>query len=168
MTAAFHPDRNARRFVTKDDARPINGSGVATSWMRLQNTLVAWSEASLPAKLNQEGFDESFVILPDVGATLAGGGETVNAPARSVCILPTGPIAVELTFRVGSPTSSPQYRKDSAGKRSMLRTMSRPALASGPSARRCCVQATPTSAFTRSTRSRRLLASGRRRFRPGP
>jgi mannose-6-phosphate isomerase-like protein (cupin superfamily) len=66
--------------------------------MRLQNTLVAWSEVStVPATLHQDIPGEIFVILPDAGAVLSGGGAKAEAPARSISILPPGPTMIELS-----------------------------------------------------------------------
>jgi mannose-6-phosphate isomerase-like protein (cupin superfamily) len=67
-----------------------------TRHVRLQNTLVAWTEISvIPNIIQQEVAVETLVVLPDAGAVLRADGARVEAPARSICILPAGPTVIE-------------------------------------------------------------------------
>lgn len=88
-----------RRFIAAGDAPPIPEHGVSTRYMRLQNTLVAWSEDSADsATLRQDASAEIFVILPDTGAVLSGNGAKAEAPPRSISMLPAGPTTIDLTL----------------------------------------------------------------------
>jgi hypothetical protein len=74
---------------------PLRENGVSSWYVRLQNTLMVWSEISAAQSVaHQEYAHEFLVVLPDVGATLVAGGKTVAAPARSVCIFPAGPASI--------------------------------------------------------------------------
>ncbi len=85
----------ARRFVAAHGPRPQE-NGVATSYMRLQNALVAWSDASVSGiSLKQDIAGESVIVWPEIAAVLSAGGSSVEAPARSICILPAGPTSIE-------------------------------------------------------------------------
>lgn len=109
MTAFPNPDPGFRRVIAALNAPPIRDQGVTTRYMRSQNTLVTWSEVStLPSAIHHDADEETFVILPDVGAVLSGNGAKAEAPARSICILPAGATAIEITapgrvIRVFSP-----------------------------------------------------------------
>jgi mannose-6-phosphate isomerase-like protein (cupin superfamily) len=108
MSGPPHVSRHSCRFVAKDEVPPAGDDVIATSWMRLQNTLIAWSEAAAPAQLQQDAPEEIVVVLPDAGAALSGAGETAAAPARSVCILPRGRTTIALSapgrvIRIFSP-----------------------------------------------------------------
>jgi len=57
---------------------------------------VAWSAVSAAgAALKQEAVGEIVVVLPEAGAVLRADGASVEAPARSICILPAGASAIE-------------------------------------------------------------------------
>jgi mannose-6-phosphate isomerase-like protein (cupin superfamily) len=87
-----------RRFIVAGDAPPILDHGIATRYMRSQNTMVAWSDvANAPATLRQDTAEEILVILPDAGALLSAHGAKAEAPARSIAIMPAGSTAIELT-----------------------------------------------------------------------
>lgn len=102
-------EQRSRRFIASNDATPMLDHGIATRYMRSQNTLVAWSDVpTAPAAIYQDLADEIFVILPDAGAVLSGDGAKAEAPARSICILPAGSTTIELkspgrVIRVFSP-----------------------------------------------------------------
>jgi mannose-6-phosphate isomerase-like protein (cupin superfamily) len=88
---------NTRHFVALAEHRPVAEGGIATRYARTQNTLIAWSDiAGTSATLRQEPAQEIFVVLPDVGATLVAGNRRMEAPARSICILPPGGSSIEL------------------------------------------------------------------------
>ncbi len=92
------PNLVQRRFIVAHEAPSILDEGIATRYIRSQNTLVAWSEISnAPATLRQDIGEEVFVILPDTGALLSANGAKVEAHARSIAILPAGPATIELT-----------------------------------------------------------------------
>jgi mannose-6-phosphate isomerase-like protein (cupin superfamily) len=86
----------ARRFVGPDDAAPSSDGGVTTRYMRLQNALIAWSDAAAGAVIRQGEAHELIVVLPDAGAVLSAGAVDVEASARSICILPAGPSSIAL------------------------------------------------------------------------
>lgn len=65
--------------------------------VRAQNFLVEWFEAKAKDTLNIASDDETMVILLDANATISGGGRSIDAPGRSLSILPGG--AYELNFR---------------------------------------------------------------------
>jgi len=95
MNEASVAERNRRRFVAANGSR-TQGNGIATSYMRLQNALVAWSEVSaVGASLKQDTAGESVVVLPEIAAVLRAGDASAEAPARSICILPAGATSVE-------------------------------------------------------------------------
>ena len=109
MTESSRLQPSQRRFIAAADAPPVSEPGIATRYMRSQNTLIAWSDvARASSAIHQDSPDEIFVILPDVSAVLSGHGAAVEAPARSICILPAGATTIELTapgsvIRVFSP-----------------------------------------------------------------
>ena len=83
--------RCAQRFVEIAAASPIVENNVSTRYMRTQNSLVAWSgSTALPAELALDSAAEFVVVLPDVGAVLTSGNLRINAPARSISIVPAG------------------------------------------------------------------------------
>jgi mannose-6-phosphate isomerase-like protein (cupin superfamily) len=76
--------------------------------MRLQNALIAWSDAGSDAVIRHDEPHEIVVVLPDAGAVLSAGPVEVEAPKRSISILPAGPSSIALTtagrvIRVFSP-----------------------------------------------------------------
>lgn len=95
MSEASVAEGKPRRFVAANGTRTPEG-GVATSYTRLQNALVAWSEvAAAPAVLKQDAIAETVVVLPEAAAVLRADGASVEAPARSICILPAGASSIE-------------------------------------------------------------------------
>lgn len=95
MSESSAAERNRRRFVAVNGLRKEQ-SGIATSYMRLQNALVAWSEVSnAGALLKQDATAEIVVVLPEIGAVLSAGEARVEAPARSICILPAGASSID-------------------------------------------------------------------------
>jgi hypothetical protein len=100
MPEPVNLDQDIKRFLKIGGDRSAGEGGVATWYVRLQNTLVAWSEILvIPNKIQQEVFGETLVVLPDAGAVLCAGGTRTEAPARSICILPGGSTAIELKAR---------------------------------------------------------------------
>jgi len=83
-----------RRFVAPEAAAASAG-GAPTRYMRLQNALVAWSDAAEGVALRHDEPSETVVVLPDAGAVLTSGGGQIEAPARSICILPPGPSTID-------------------------------------------------------------------------
>ncbi len=98
MTASTARESRPGYVLAITNAPPVVDGAVATRYARLQNTLIAWSDvASVPTTLAHDFPDEKFVILPDSPAILRSDWSVVEAPARSVCILPAGSTAIELT-----------------------------------------------------------------------
>jgi hypothetical protein len=65
--------------------------------VRGQNFLVEWIEADAGSSAFPIASRyEMMVLLPDVSATIEGGGQTVTANARSVAIIPAGTFTVHL------------------------------------------------------------------------
>lgn len=99
MNGASVAEGSRRRFVAANGAR-TQENGVATSYLRLQNALVAWSEVSTAgALLKQNAAAEIIVVLQEAGAVLRADGTSVEAPARSICILPAGASVIEAQTR---------------------------------------------------------------------
>ena len=95
MNEASVAERNRRRFVVANGSQ-TQESGIATNYMRLQNALVAWSKiSSAGALLEQRTAAETMVVLPEADAVLRADGEGVDAPARSISILPAGASSIE-------------------------------------------------------------------------
>lgn len=91
MVTSGAVDPNAGYVVNFGAFPPLRENGAISWCIRLQSTLVAWSEVSAAGSaLHHESAHEFLAVLPDVGAALTAGGKTVSAPARSVCILPAG------------------------------------------------------------------------------
>jgi mannose-6-phosphate isomerase-like protein (cupin superfamily) len=136
MTSA--PTLRAHRFITLSDAAPAGyDNGILTRYMRLQNALIAWSEAHANAVLRQDEPNELVVVLPDAGAVLASGAIRIEAPARSICILPPGPSSITLktscrVIRAFAPlpaalavqaTNAPDYKEARPGVKPIGSTM---------------------------------------------
>ena len=62
---------------------------------RSQNFLVEWFEAKTKDTLNITSDDETMVLLFDAKATISGAGQRIDAPGRSLSILPGGAYAIE-------------------------------------------------------------------------
>lgn len=87
------------------------GPGTRHRRGRGQNFLVDWIEThGRPDGCDFVSSDETLLLLPEAGATLQRDGQRLEAPGRSVCILPPGRFRVELgarglaiALRTGSP-----------------------------------------------------------------
>ena len=91
VTSALAP----RRFVAPEIAA-ASTNDAPTRYMRLQNALIAWSDvAAAGAVLRYAEPNEIVAVLPDAGALLTSAETQIEAPARSICILPPGPCAIE-------------------------------------------------------------------------
>jgi hypothetical protein len=93
-----------------------DGPGLRHRRGRGQNFLVDWIEAQgAPGDCTLHSADEMLLLLPAAGATLEGEGERVDAPGRSICILPPGRFRIALgtaglaiALRTGCPEAERQ------------------------------------------------------------
>lgn len=82
-------------FCMLGGATPTGGSSVRRG--RGQNFLVDWIEATNAAgSCDLSSTGEILLLLPSHGAVVQGEGERVEAPGRSVCILPAGRFRITL------------------------------------------------------------------------
>src|SRR5215218_7339258 len=65
--------------------------------VRGQNFLVEWVDARPGAPLAISSRDETMLILFDTAGSISGGGQTVDAPRRSLAVLPPGSHTVTFT-----------------------------------------------------------------------
>jgi hypothetical protein len=72
-------------------AEPLPIAGGTVRRARGQNFLVDWMEATGEGEIVVESKAEAMLLLPGAGVTLRGADGTVEAPGRSVCLLPPGP-----------------------------------------------------------------------------
>ena len=129
-------------IIDFDATPPEQVDGTRTWYARLQHTLVAWSDASDAAVLQQDCGHETLLVLPMSGAVIAARGVSVSAPGRSVCVLPVGPCRVELpsggtAIRLFSPVPDDLAAKASnqaryVEPRAQVRPLDQPYLRQGP------------------------------------
>jgi mannose-6-phosphate isomerase-like protein (cupin superfamily) len=80
-----------------DEAPQITSAGARTWVARGANFVVTITQAEAGARLERHGqVDESMVLLPDCGATIRANGQTLEAAADSLTIVPPGDSEVVL------------------------------------------------------------------------
>lgn len=94
MSSFEGPYRSSIVTVLKPGAAP--SGGVSVSRARGANFIVAWLDVSAGATHRVDSQSETILLLDGIGARISAGGESVAAPAHSVCVLPSG--AVDLAF----------------------------------------------------------------------
>ena len=97
---------------------PFAEQGGAKGWLaRSQNFLIEWAEAARPeAVVDVASEEETIVLVFGAPAQMSAGTASVQAPARSVCILPPGRSSIRLTAQGACAVLATQ-RTDLAGRR---------------------------------------------------